>query len=52
MDKITIEAITNEQWISFVEEQGTRKYRFAIYVDANTIGKVSLTDIVVNYNNK
>lgn len=51
MTKEIIEGITNEQWISFVTDNASTKYRFAILIDANNTESISLSDIVVNYIN-
>lgn len=51
MTKESLEGITNEQWISFVTDNASTKYRFAILVDANSTKSISLSDIVVNYIN-
>lgn len=51
MTKESLEGITNEQWISFVTDNDSTKYRFAILVDANSTESISLSDIVINYIN-
>lgn len=51
MSKETLESISNEQWIAFMNEQNSLKYRFAVILDANSLDTLSLSDIVVNYKN-
>lgn len=51
MTKQVLESIINEQWIEFVTNENSLKYRFAVLINTDSINLTSISNIVVNYKN-